>query len=88
MVFNTVYRLEIQSVSHVGNFDPSCVLSPLYLLSQYIQTMCGVGGFGVGVLSCVVDHILQEINTLYLTRLRTYKIATPPQTKMTSIDDI
>ncbi len=36
---------------------------------------------GWGVLSCVVDHILQEFNTLLLTRFRTYKIATPPQTK-------
>ncbi len=35
----------------------------------------------VGVLSCVVDHILQEFNTLFLTRFRTYKIAAPPQTK-------
>jgi hypothetical protein len=26
-------------------------------------------------------HILQEFNTLFLTRFRTYKIATPPQTK-------
>jgi hypothetical protein len=33
------------------------------------------------VLSCVVDHILQEFNTLFLTRFRTYKIASPPQTK-------
>jgi hypothetical protein len=33
------------------------------------------------VLSCVVDHILQEFNTLFLTRFRTYNIATPPQTK-------
>jgi hypothetical protein len=33
---------------------------------------------GGGVLSCVVDHILQEFNTLFLTRFRTYKIATPP----------
>jgi hypothetical protein len=38
----------------------------------------------VGVLSCVVDHILQEFNTLFLTRFRTCKTATPPQTKMTS----
>jgi hypothetical protein len=44
-----------------------------------IQTVCGGGG--EGVLSCVVDHILQEFNTLFLTRFRTYKIATPPQTK-------
>jgi hypothetical protein len=34
------------------------------------------------VLSCVGDHILQDFNTLYLTRFRTYKIALPPpQTK-------
>ncbi len=34
--------------------------------------------------SCVVDHILQEFNTLFLTRFRTYKIATPSQAKITS----
>ncbi len=33
------------------------------------------------MLSCVVDHILQEFSTLFLTRFRTYKIATTPQTK-------
>jgi hypothetical protein len=33
------------------------------------------------VLSCVGDHILQEFNTLFLTRFRTYKIALPPQAK-------
>jgi hypothetical protein len=43
---------------------------------------------GEGVLKCVVDHILQKFNTLFLTRFRTYKIAAPPQTKMTSKDDI
>jgi hypothetical protein len=32
-------------------------------------------------LSCVGDHILQEFNTLYLTRFRTYEIVRPPQTK-------
>ncbi len=36
---------------------------------------------GVVVLSPVGDHILQEFNTLNLTRFRTYKIARPPQTK-------
>jgi hypothetical protein len=46
------------------------------------------GGGGGGVLSCVVDHILQEFNTLFTTRFRTYKIAKPPRTKMTSKDDI
>jgi hypothetical protein len=40
------------------------------------------GGGGGGVeLCCVGDHILQELNSLFLTRFRTYKIATPPQTK-------
>jgi hypothetical protein len=39
-------------------------------------------------LSCVVDHILQEFNTLFLTRFRIYKIATPSQTKMTRKDDL
>jgi hypothetical protein len=35
----------------------------------------------VALLSCVGDHILQEFNTLFLTRFRTYKTALPPQTK-------
>jgi hypothetical protein len=80
-----------------------CTVAILYLLSdlphpsplpkvniQFIQTVCGceVGVRGGGLLSCVVDHILQELNTLFLTRFRTYKIATPPQPKMTSKDDI
>ncbi len=33
------------------------------------------------MLSLVGDHILQEFNTLFLTRFRTYKIDTPSQTK-------
>ncbi len=53
---------------------------------QYMQTVCDCGGGGV--LKCTVDHILQEFYTLFLTRFRTYKIASPPQTKMTSEDDI
>jgi hypothetical protein len=43
-----------------------------------------LGGGG----SCVIVHIQQEFNTQFLTRFRTYKIATPLQTKMTSKDDI
>ncbi len=74
-----------------------CTVAPLlYLLSdllppppfpneQYTQTVCDCGG---GVLKCTVDHILQEFYTLFLTRFRTYKIASPPLTKMTSKDDI
>ncbi len=40
------------------------------------------------MLQCTVDHILQEFYTMFLTRFGTYKIASPPQTKMTSKDDI
>ncbi len=78
-----------------------CTVAPLqYLLSdilapppllkenaQHIQTVCGWGGGG-GVLHCNVDHILQEFYTLFLTRFRTYKIVSPPQTKMTSKDEL
>jgi hypothetical protein len=47
----------------------------------------GGGEVGGGVLNCVVDHIMQDFYTLFLTRFRTYKIDSPPQTKMTSKDD-
>jgi hypothetical protein len=32
-------------------------------------------------LNCAVDHIPQKFYTLFLTRFRTYKIASQPQTK-------
>ncbi len=80
-----------------------CTVAPLlYLLSdlpplslpklntQNIQTVCGCGGGVEGRWNVLwtVDHILQEFYTLLLTRFRTYKIASPPLTKMTSKDDI
>jgi hypothetical protein len=60
-------------------------LTPLRipLMNPVIVWLWGGGG-----LSCVVDHILQEFYTLFLTRFRTYKSASPPQTKVTSKDDI
>ncbi len=58
------------------------------MYSQYIQKMCSWGGGWWGVLNCDVDHILQKFYTPFLTRFRTYKIISPPQTKMTSKDDI
>ncbi len=78
----------------------TCVLLPLYctfsltafplstfpMYSIFRQSV--TGGRGGGVLKCTVDHILQEFNTLFLTRFRTYKIAKQPQTKVTSKDDI
>ena len=83
------------------NYTRICVLLPLYLLSDLLplpssQTKCTVytdsvclwGGGEVWVLNCAVDRILQEFYALFLTRFRTYKIATPPQTKITSKDEI
>jgi hypothetical protein len=55
------------------------------MYSMYRQNVAVGGG---GVLHCIVDHILQDFYTLLLTRFRTYKIASPPSTKMTSKDDI
>jgi hypothetical protein len=97
LVFNRVYRLEIQSVMLVFstplvNCCPSSfsltfpTTPPIPKVNvQYIQTVCSCGrGWGGGVELCCRPYILQEFNTLFLTRFRTYKIATPPQTKMTS----
>jgi len=39
------------------------------------------GGAGGGMLNCALEHILREFNTLFLTRFRTYKIASPTRTK-------
>jgi hypothetical protein len=77
-----------------GTRNYTCVLLPLYLLSdlppplpklnvQYIQTvwLCGGGEVAGGVLNYAVDHILLEFYTLFLTRLKTYKIASATQTK-------
>ncbi len=88
-VFIRVYRLEIKSVMLV--FRPSfvnCCPSNLFsgstlalypppcLKVHYTQIVCGweeIGGVG--------DHILQEFNTLYLTRFSPYKTDRPLQTK-------
>ncbi len=100
LVFNRVYGLEIQSVMLVSSTPlVNCCPSTFSLTSPtpppppsqskrtaYTDSVWLWGGGGV--LSCVVDQILPEFNTLFLTRFRTYKIATPPQTKMTSRDDI
>ncbi len=86
-VFIRVYRLEIQTVR---TFAPltfalaqfSSPLLPCIKDSKYsIYTDSVWLGVVEGVLSPVEDLILHEFNTLYLTRLRTYKIARPPQQK-------
>ncbi len=91
LVLNRVYRLEVQSVVLVF-LTQLCELLPLqpslwftsptppptkvkvHIHIQY------AGREWRGVELCFGDHILQEIDTLFLTRFRTYKIATPPQT--------
>jgi hypothetical protein len=55
--------------------------SQLTLYTDSVWLWGGGGRRRRGVLSCVVDHILQKFSTLFLTSFRTYKIATPPQTK-------
>ncbi len=56
--------------------------SPNLMYSIYKQYVAVGGGLGLGgVLNCPVDHILQEFYTLFLTRFRTYTIASAPQTK-------
>jgi hypothetical protein len=66
-VFIRVYRLEIQSIMLVFSTQ-LCELLPLYPSLWFTSP-----------LPCV--HILQEFNTLYLTRFRIYKTVKPPQTK-------
>jgi hypothetical protein len=86
--FIRAYIMGIQSVMLVQYFRPSFVncrgvasltfsliqLSPPPSVSQstvqYINTACGWDG--VGCMSPVVDHILQEFNNLYLARFRAY----------------
>jgi hypothetical protein len=46
-----------------------------------VREQC-VRGDGILVWGSDGDRILQEMNTLYLTRFITYKIAAPPQTKI------
>ncbi len=59
------------------NYWPANLLSgspPAPLPKDIIYRQCGAGGW-------CWDHILQEFNTLFLARFRTYKIALRPQTQ-------
>jgi hypothetical protein len=93
---NRVYRMEMSVILVFSTPLVNCCSSTFSLTfppSQRKPTVYKDSVWmwgGGGVLSCVVlvDRILQEFNILFLTRFRTYKIATPHQTKMTSKDDI
>ncbi len=76
-----------------------CIVAPLlYLLSDLLPYTCTPFPMYSICRQCLtlvdggvkysLDHILQEFYILFLTRFRTYTIATPPQTKMTRKDDI
>ncbi len=85
MVFNRV-MLVFSTQLCVLLYCPSNLLSGLpppfpkskYCIHEYRQYVAGGGGGG---LSCVGNHIMQVVITLFLTRSRTYKIDTPPKTK-------
>jgi hypothetical protein len=74
-----------------------CTVAPLlYLLSDLfppfpmysIYRQCVTGGGGMGGVEMYCGPYSAGVYTLLLTRFRTYKIASPPQTKITSKDDI
>ncbi len=73
---------EIGCPSTVPSLWPPPPSPPSQCTVYSLQTVSDCGGGGG--LKCTVDHILQEFYTLFLTRFKTYKIASPPQTKMTN----
>jgi hypothetical protein len=90
LVFNRVYRMEIQSVMLVFstplvnccpyNFSltyPTPSPSSQRKRTVYSDSVCLWGGVG-GVELCCRPY---SANTLFLTSFRTYKITTPPHTK-------
>jgi hypothetical protein len=78
-----VFSTQIVNCCPHGRRNYTCVLLPLYLLSDLppSQTKCTSYTDRRGGLNCAVYHILLEFYTLFLTRFRTYQIASPPQTK-------
>jgi hypothetical protein len=73
-----VFSTQLVNFCPHGRWNYTCVLMSLYLLSDLplplppSQTKCtvytdSVWHGGGGVLNCVVDHILQECYTLFLT---------------------
>jgi hypothetical protein len=96
LVFNRVYRLEIVSQVMLVFSTPPCELFPLQpslsftsptpppfpksQYSMYIQTVCNWEGVREVVELCWRLYSA-EFDTRFLTRFRTCKIATPPQTK-------
>jgi hypothetical protein len=90
-----VFSTQLVNCCPHGRRNYTCVLLPLYLLfdpphpticTVYTDSVTVGGWWGVVgvVLNCAVDHILQEFYSLFLTRFRTYKIASPPKKKITS----
>jgi hypothetical protein len=68
------------TVAPLPSLWPPHPFPPSQMYSEYTDSVW-LWGWGGVELCGVVYHILQEFNTLFLTRFRTYKIATPPQGK-------
>jgi hypothetical protein len=78
LVFSTQLFWNYYPSKHLSGSPPPSPPLPKVRV-QYIQTMCGWDG--LGVLSCVGDHILQEFNTLFLTKFSAYKFLYHPKQK-------
>ncbi len=76
--YETLFVVLSRQATKAGEIDSSESMPGLHkrlqIRVQYMQTVCGWGeSVGGGVLSCVVDHILQKLYTLFLNKFRTYK---------------
>ncbi len=90
LVFNRVYRLEIQSVMLVfstplvnccpSTFSLTSPTPPQSKCSEYTDCVW-LWGRGGGLEMCCRPNFLQEFNTLFLTRFRTYKLLHHPKHK-------
>jgi hypothetical protein len=76
LVFHRVYKLEIRVQSVMLVFS-----TPLVNCCPSTYRTDSVWLWGGGALSRVVDHILQEFNTLFLTRLEPTKLLHHPKQK-------
>ncbi len=77
MLVNSTQLCELLSPNLLSGsppLSPSQSQSTVYTDHHTDSVRLEVGGGG-GVLNCVEDHILQEFDTLFLSRFRTYKLA-------------
>jgi hypothetical protein len=93
-----VFSTQLVNCFPHGRRNYTCVLLPLYCTfsltssplppSQWTVYTDNAWLWGGGCWNVLWTIFCKEFYILFLTRFRTYKIASPPQTKMTSKDDI